>query len=40
MSVAIGRTNRRLEVSLASNKNMFSKRNKSNEVNRYEKRSI
>ena len=40
MSVAIGRTNRRLEVSLPSNKNMFSKRNKSNEVNRYEKRSI
>ena len=30
-AIQIGRTKRRLEVSLASNNNMFSKRNESNE---------
>ena len=39
-ALQIGRTKRRLEASLASNNNMFSKRNESNEVNSFEARSI
>ena len=39
-AIQIGRTKRRLEASLASNNNMFSKRNESNEVNGFETRSI
>ena len=39
-ALQIGRTKRRLEVSLASNNNMFSKRNESNEVKSFEARSI
>lgn len=39
-ALQLGRTKRRLEASLASNNNMFSKRNESNEVNSLEARSI
>lgn len=39
-ALQIGRTKTRLEASLASNNNMFSKRNESNEVNSFEARSI